>query len=93
MKENRRQENNMEYAKVLNQIRTGGFPADHKWAGIGVTELHETKDVVAPEVRHYFVNAYVRGWGRTGATVDPDDSPAMTSYRRDCDKWNGDMVK
>ena len=93
LKENRRQEKDVEYARLLNRIRTGGFQDDHAWPTVGVTEFDAMRDIVDEDVREYFINAYVRGWGYNGSNADLEDGVAMASLRRDKNRWNDAIVQ
>ena len=93
MRENRRQQKDYEYAHLLNRIRTGGFKDDHEWPSVGVTEFDTIRDVVDEDVREYFINAYVCGWGLNGSNTDLEDGVAMASLRRDKNRWNDAMIQ
>ena len=59
------------------------------WPAIGAE--HGEGDV-HEDVEELFLRAYLRGWNVCGANVDPDVGVAMTSYRRDKDRWCEQVV-
>ena len=87
LRENRRQEKNSELGRTLDKIKLGGgvhWPEINAASGEG--DVHD-------DVREFFVQAFVRGWNICGANVDPDVGVAMTSYRRDKDRWCEQVVE
>ena len=81
LKENRRQEKNPAYGKILGSIRRGGGV---QWDEPGQMSI---KGEVEPEVRAFFVERYVAGWGVNAHTVDLEKGRTLTSFRRDKDSW------
>ena len=45
------------------------------------------------DVREYFTNAYVREWSIHGSNTDLEDGVAMTSLRRNKNRWNEMMMQ
>ena len=46
------------------------------------------KGEVSPEVRNFFVERYVAGWGVNAKNIDLEKGRTLTSFRRDKDSWN-----
>lgn len=90
LKENRRQEKYVKHGCVFNKIRRGGVTS---WpARLKHGYVYERCSIDA-DVQKYVVDAYVRGWGLSGSTVDIEHGVAMTSLRKDKDAWNNSVVK
>ena len=78
LRENRRQEKNPEYGKILDLIKRGC--AERCSEPSGTQSLAES-------VRDFFIEAYVRGFGVSGATVDLETGVALTSLRHHKERW------
>ncbi len=86
LRENRRQEKNPEYGKLLDIVKEGGGV---KFAGSNASVYEGNVD---ESVRSFFVRAYARGWNVCRRNVDFEQGVAMTSYRRHRDIWNDAVV-
>jgi len=81
LRENRRQERNPEYGRMLDLIKRGGgldFPTMH---------MEERSGAVDARVYNFFKGAFIRGFNVSGCNVSLEDGVAMTSYRRYKDRW------
>ena len=74
LQENRRQEKNPSYGKLLDCIKKGGGLA---WDKVGAESC---SGKIKDEVTQFFVNAYVRGFNISPMMIDFEVGVAMTSY-------------
>ena len=91
--EHRQQQKDNDDAHILNRIRKRGLKDDHEWPTVGVTKINTIRDIVDEDVREYFIDAYVRERSIHGSNTDLEDGVAMTSLRRNKNRWNEVMMQ
>ena len=77
--ENRRQEKNPAYGKVLEAVKRGGSASDSATCDSDVANM--------------FTKSYVRGFGIDASNVDLEVGRALFPQRHHKDRWNAEVVK